>query len=325
MLLINGQFPGPMIEANWGDTINITVRNAIESANEDGISVDAEGTSLHWHGLLQKGTQYYDGVPSVQQCPIAPDATFSYSFKADLYGTSWYHSHYSAQYSAGAFGPMIVYGPSSKPYDIDIGPVMLSDWNHDDYFTLVKQDVDPLQAPVVGIISLFYGKLNYDCGLVANKTWTAGDHSCTPNAGLSKFQFTPGKVHRLRLINSGAEAQTRFSIDEHKLTVIANDFVPLVPYDVDYVTLGIGQRLDVLVNATGTSGDSYWMRSNITSFNNGKDGVCSLNYQPIALAAVYYEGADTDSVPQSTAVALPLINQNCQIVSGSVWFARTSC
>ena len=142
MLLVNGQFPGPMIEANWGDTINVTVNNAIESATEDGISYDTEGTALHWHGLLQKETYvsrakslycsnfwvcspYYDGVPSVQQCPIAPQKSFSYSFQADLYGTSWYHSHYSAQYGGGAFGPMIVYGPSSASYDIDLGPVML--------------------------------------------------------------------------------------------------------------------------------------------------------------------------------------------------------
>ena len=45
-----------MIEANWGDTINVTVNNAIESAIEDGIQYDTEGTALHWHGLLQKET-----------------------------------------------------------------------------------------------------------------------------------------------------------------------------------------------------------------------------------------------------------------------------
>jgi FtsP/CotA-like multicopper oxidase with cupredoxin domain len=39
-----------------------------------------------------------DGVPGVQQCPIPPGGSFTYSFLADLYGTSWYHSHYSAQY-----------------------------------------------------------------------------------------------------------------------------------------------------------------------------------------------------------------------------------
>lgn len=39
-VLINGQFPGPTIEANWGDMISVTVQNSLD-----------EGTSLHWHGM----------------------------------------------------------------------------------------------------------------------------------------------------------------------------------------------------------------------------------------------------------------------------------
>ena len=89
-----------MIEANWGDTIQVTVTNNIEN----------EGTSLHWHGILQTGTPWYDGVPSVQLCPIAPGKTFTYTFDALTYGTTWYHSHYSAQYADGLLGPLIIYG-----------------------------------------------------------------------------------------------------------------------------------------------------------------------------------------------------------------------
>ena len=39
----------------------------------------------------------------------------------------WYHSHYSAQYAGGLIGPLIVHGPTNVPYDIDVGPVLLSD------------------------------------------------------------------------------------------------------------------------------------------------------------------------------------------------------
>ena len=63
--------------------------------------------------------------PAVQQCPIAPGASFTYQFRADLYGTSWYHSHYSGQYAGGLFGPMVIYGPKNVPYDVDLGPIML--------------------------------------------------------------------------------------------------------------------------------------------------------------------------------------------------------
>lgn len=116
-IFINGGYPGPLLEANWGDTFQITVHN--------NITADEEGTSLHWHGLNQKETPWFDGVPGASQCPIAPGSTFTYTFKADQYGTSWYHAHYSAQYTDGVFGPIVIYGPIHEQYDIDIGPVLL--------------------------------------------------------------------------------------------------------------------------------------------------------------------------------------------------------
>jgi FtsP/CotA-like multicopper oxidase with cupredoxin domain len=50
-----------------------------------------EGTSIHWHGLLQKKTPWMDGVPSIHQCRIAPGKTFTYRFRADQVGTSWWY------------------------------------------------------------------------------------------------------------------------------------------------------------------------------------------------------------------------------------------
>lgn len=118
VMLVNGAFPGPTIEANWGDTIQVTVHNNITGPEE--------GTALHWHGFLQSGTPFEDGTPGISQCPISPGTSFTYQFQAQLYGTSWYHSHYSAQYASGVLGPIVVYGPSHLDYDIDVGPVMLS-------------------------------------------------------------------------------------------------------------------------------------------------------------------------------------------------------
>ncbi|MCJ1332771.1 hypothetical protein MMC10_009465 [Thelotrema lepadinum] len=294
MLLINNQFPGPLIEANWGDTISVTVHNAISTANEDGIPVDQEGTSLHWHGLLQKDTPYYDGVPGIQQCPIAPGNDFTYTFTADLYGTSWYHSHYSAQYAGGAAGPMIIHGPSSADYDIDVGPVMLSDWNHQDYYRLTQQDVGASQQIVKSNNTLINGKMDYDCSLLS---LDSEPHDCTPFAGLAKFAFQTEKTHLLRVINPSSEAIMYFSIDSHNFTVIANDFVPVVPYTADFVTLGVGQRLDLLVEGTGDASGAYWMRTNVSSG-------CSAAQQGTGLAAIYYENADTNSVPANNPVAV---------------------
>ena len=290
VLLVNGVFPGPTIEANWGDTIQVTVHNDI---SKDAYG-DEEGTALHWHGFLQTGTPWEDGVPGVQQCPIAPGKSYTYQFKAELYGTSWYHSHYSAQYTGGILGPIVIHGPNQKNYDIDVGPVMLQDWYHTDYFKLVEETLTPNAAPVRSDNNLINGKMNFNCSTVA-----AGDTAtCTNNAGVSKFKFTTGKTHRLRLINTGSEGVQRFSIDGHNMTVIANDFVEVQPYTTKVVTLGIGQRTDVLVTANaGNSKSAYWIRSNITS--------CSLANQPYAVAALYYDQADTSKAPTSSAWNVP--------------------
>ncbi|KAF2402873.1 laccase-1 precursor, partial [Trichodelitschia bisporula] len=274
-LVVNGQFPGPLIEANWGDWIEVIVTNDMSD----------EGTSLHWHGLLQKDTPWFDGVPSVSQCPIAPGDTLVYKFRADVFGSSWYHSHYSAQYAGGALGPIVIHGPKTQDYDVDLGPVMVSDWYHDDYFTLVNRTMN-------GIISfsnniLINGKMNYPC---QNTTF-----ACTPNAGVSKFSFTSGKKHLLRIINTSAEAMIKFSIDGHTMKVVANDFVPIQPYDTNVVTVGVGQRSDVIVEATGASTDLVWMRADATgcAFTDG--------VSPQGVAGVYYESANEDDVPSSTS------------------------
>ena len=116
MLLVNGQYPGvsiplsnkfdslhlnvePLIEANWGDTISVTVNN--------NISGPAEGTAMHWHGLQQQGTEWADGVPGISMCPVPPGGSFTHIFKATPYGSTFYHSHYSAQYADGLWGPMV--------------------------------------------------------------------------------------------------------------------------------------------------------------------------------------------------------------------------
>jgi FtsP/CotA-like multicopper oxidase with cupredoxin domain len=39
------------------------------------------------------------------------------------------------------------------------------------------------------------------------------------------------------LINAGAEGMQKFSIDGHNLTVIANDFVPIIPYTTQGLSL----------------------------------------------------------------------------------------
>lgn len=166
---------------------------------------------------------------------------------------------------------------------------MLNDYYHTDYYTILEGVVGTNLALVRPFSdnNLINGKNSYNCSLAPAGT------VCTPDAGYSKFSFQTGKTHRLRLINSGSEGVQKFSIDQHILTVIAVDFVPIVPYNTTIATLAVGQRMDVLVTATLPANSSVWMRSDLTS--------CSLNHQPNALAMIYYPSANNTGVPTSTA------------------------
>jgi FtsP/CotA-like multicopper oxidase with cupredoxin domain len=49
--------------------------------------------AIHWHGIHQRGTQYYDGVPFLTQCPIPEGTTFRYQWNAEQPGTHFFHAH----------------------------------------------------------------------------------------------------------------------------------------------------------------------------------------------------------------------------------------
>jgi len=59
---VNGEFPPPTIIINQGDVVELQVTNNF---------TDGEAVTLHSHGILQKGTNYYDGVPMVTQWFVA--------------------------------------------------------------------------------------------------------------------------------------------------------------------------------------------------------------------------------------------------------------
>lgn len=94
---INGQWPPPVLEADLGEKITITLNNKLGN----------ESTSLHFHGIRQFGSNAMDGAMPATQCPIPPGSLFTYSFTVDEPGTYWYHSH-SSQYPDGLRAPLIV-------------------------------------------------------------------------------------------------------------------------------------------------------------------------------------------------------------------------
>jgi FtsP/CotA-like multicopper oxidase with cupredoxin domain len=103
--------------------------------------------------------------------------------------------------------------------------------------------------------------INADTGLINGKNMfnSSGEHST--------FSFTSGKKHRLRLVNTSTNTHFKFSIDEHVITVMSADFIPIVPYNTTVLNIAIGttavflslipgQRYDIVVEANQVS-DNY--------------------------------------------------------------------
>ncbi|CAJ2502444.1 Uu.00g098380.m01.CDS01 [Anthostomella pinea] len=264
VLTVNGTIPGPTITADWGDTVVVHVHNGLQD----------NGTSIHWHGIRQFGTNEADGVASITQCPAAPGEDLTYTWKATQYGTTWYHSHFSLQAWNGVFGGIIINGPASAPYDEDKGLIIINDWYH--------QTSDQLYAA-----ASTSGPPTPENGLI-NGLNVYGD-------GGSRFEtsFTSGTSYRLRIVNTAMDNMFKFTIDNHTMTVISSDLVPIVPYETDTIFIGIGQRYDVVVKADQAAGN-YWMRS-IPQLSCGSNGM-TLNIKAI----VTYDGVDV-AEPESEA------------------------
>lgn len=52
-----------------------------------------------------------------------------------------------------------------------------------------------------------------------------------------------GESYRLRLINAAIDTHWKFMIDNHTLTVIAMDLVPIQPYTTKFINIGMGKLM----------------------------------------------------------------------------------
>lgn len=170
----------------------------------------------------------------------------------------------------------VINGPASANYDLDLGSLPVGDWYYTGAFAQEEIQYDAIQIGKAGPPP--------DTNLINGTNGAnGGSYSITT--------LTPGKTHRLRLINTAVENPIRVSIDNHQMQVITSDFVPIHPVWIDSVMLGIGQRYDVIVNANQTV-DNYWIRA------TAETACDAFPNQSPALAIVRYDGAP-DSNPTS--------------------------
>ncbi|KAF1999257.1 multicopper oxidase [Amniculicola lignicola CBS 123094] len=240
---INGQWPIPTIEANVGDEIVVNVQNSLGN----------ETTSLHFHGMYQRGTASADGAVGLGQCPIAPGDSYTYRFIANPAGTHWYHSHDKGQYPDGLRGKMIIHDPAweaslnvDKQYYLSMG-----DWYHTQFPYLVHDYLSPNNTN---------GDFPSPDSFLFNETRT-----------MPKLKFAPGKRYLIRIVNFSAVACNLFHIDGHPLIVVGVDGVEVQPQTTDSVLICAGQRYDFVVEGMKKPQGNYKMVAKMTTDMFTKD------------------------------------------------------
>lgn len=216
VILVNDQFPGPEIRCTKGDTVVVTVHNMMTT----------ESTTIHFHGLLQTNTSFYDGTAGITQCMVAPDDSFTHKFKAEEAGTYWYHPHVGMSRLEGGYGAFIIEDSEPEPFTYDSeASILVNEWYG-----------KSLQSLETGLLE------------VGSFTWV-GDGSGIQVNGASQhsLQVVPGSVHRLRVINVASLHFLTFTIEGHDMTIVEADGSLTQPVTVRTLGISPGQRYSVLV------------------------------------------------------------------------------
>jgi FtsP/CotA-like multicopper oxidase with cupredoxin domain len=246
-MTINNSIPGPTIEVEEGDIVQIRVHNRM----------DVE-TSIHWHGILLPNRE--DGVPYLTTPPIVPNTMHLFRFPITQSGTYWYHSHTGLQEQRGVYGGIVIH-PKGKKVNVDREYVLvLSDWTDEDpdevmrtlkrgseYYSLKKGSVqsvygmiqnnavmDALKRSFIRMPPMDVSDVAYDAFLINGKE-------------KSVLAARPREKIRLRIINAAASTYFYLQYAGKPMQVISADGLDVQPVDLDPLLIAIAETYDVIV------------------------------------------------------------------------------
>jgi len=247
---INGKFWGPTLLMNKGDIVHMTVNNGLN-----------DSTTIHWHGMHLPAVM--DGGPHQV---IPPGATWQpYWEVKNQASTLWYHPHLhemsQEQITKGIGGFIIVRDAEEaalnlpRKYGVDDIPIVITD-----------RDINTQHQ---------FSIVPYGDSIMANMTLRA--------------QYNvPAQFVRLRLLNGAIETSYNLGFsDNRSFYVIGTDGGLLdAPVLINGATprflLSAGERVEILVDLSGQSGSSVFLKAYNQSLGNFIPGGESFPNGPFA-------------------------------------------
>ncbi len=295
---VNGNILGPTLILNQGDFVNFSVTNNI-----------GETSTLHWHGLHVSAEN--DGGPHTT---ILPGETWTPSFTImDKAGTFWYHPHLhhftNAHVSKGIAGMIIVKDTEEAALDLP------RTYGEDDFPIVIQtKDFDANGQIVVP---------------------SNNDDSIMVNATLEAQLDIPAQVVRLRLLNGSSMRTFNIGLNNNQTFYqIGSDGGLLsAPLASTRLRMAPGERAEILIDATSLQGQTLFLMSYASEFQNGiygatypgmGQGMVLDGYNPnplngsdfniLQLDVVAPTGNPVTSIPNALVTVTPIPESNADIL-----------
>lgn len=265
-----GQVPAPLFHVREGDHVEVVLNNLTTLPH-----------TIHWHGLLQRGSWEMDGVPDMTQLGIQPGDSFTYKFVAEPAGTMWYHCHVNVNEhvaTRGMWGPFIIDPVKPAPIEREVTGdyiLMFSEW--------ASSWADKLgQGGMPGDV--------FDYFTINGKSFPE----------TQPIRVKEGDVIRLRMFGAGGGFHS-IHIHGHVFQIVFKDGHQLpAPINADTVLVGPGERYDIILRCDNPG---RWMihdhiDSHTMNGHTPHGGVMTLiEYDGIPRDQSYYHWAHKEFVP----------------------------
>ncbi|KAK4480377.1 hypothetical protein RD792_013449 [Penstemon davidsonii] len=235
VIKINGNFPGPLINATTNDFVHVNVFNNLD-----------EPLLFTWNGIQQRLNSWQDGV-SGTNCPIEPGTNWTYVFQTkDQIGSFTYFPSINFQKAGGGFGPIrvnnrnVILVPFPKPEDeFDL---LIGDWIQNSYQNVRELLRQEWRSSFWPGVMLMNGK---------------GPYGSSNSIPYESFTVTKGKTYRFRISNVGSAFSFNFAIQNHNLVLVETEGSYTNQIVLDSLDVHVGQSYSVLVTADQDEADYY--------------------------------------------------------------------
>ncbi|CAJ1965026.1 unnamed protein product [Sphenostylis stenocarpa] len=246
---INGQFPGPTIRAEVGDTLDIALTNKLFT----------EGTVIHSLAWNQTAWNIF--------LPWSP-----------WYASSRVVWFINSRFAKGTKEPF--------HYDGEFNLLLSDLWHTGSHEQEVGLSTKPLKWIDEPQTLLINGSGQFNCSLAAKFTNTTlpqcqfkGGEKCAPQI----LHVEPNKTYRIRIASTTSLAALNLAISNHKLVVVEADGNYVTPFAVDDMDIYSGESYSVLLRTDQYPNKNYWLSVGVRGRKpNTTQGLTILNYKSIS-------------------------------------------